>query len=138
MTAKQWFKVTEKGLYCLPGDFYIDPIAPVSRAVITHGHSDHALPGHNEVIAHPMTCAIMGYLQPIYLHEGLRKMCDLYTQFGIELGELPSASTLTKDTAAGALILCPPSALHDRWSRRFAEPVVAMASGWMHIRARGL
>jgi putative mRNA 3-end processing factor len=30
------------GLYCPPGDFHIDPWRPVERAVITHGHSDHA------------------------------------------------------------------------------------------------
>lgn len=34
--------VTSQGLYCPPGDFYIDPWRPVTRAVITHGHSDHA------------------------------------------------------------------------------------------------
>ncbi|MBZ5625239.1 MAG: ligase-associated DNA damage response exonuclease [Acidobacteriia bacterium] len=33
------------GLYCAPGDFYIDPWSPVDRAVITHAHSDHACPG---------------------------------------------------------------------------------------------
>lgn len=31
-----------EGLYCPPGDFYIDPWRPVERAVITHGHGDHA------------------------------------------------------------------------------------------------
>ena len=30
------------GLYCPPGDFYIDPVRPVARAVVTHGHADHA------------------------------------------------------------------------------------------------
>ena len=30
-----------EGLYCPPGDFYIDPWRPVERAVITHGHGDH-------------------------------------------------------------------------------------------------
>src|SRR5271163_2147152 len=34
-----------EGLYCPPGDFYVDPWRPVSRAVITHGHSDHARRG---------------------------------------------------------------------------------------------
>jgi putative mRNA 3-end processing factor len=34
-----------EGLYCPAGDFYIDPWRPVARAVITHGHSDHARPG---------------------------------------------------------------------------------------------
>jgi len=37
--------VTDRGLYCAAGDFYIDPARPVSRAVITHAHSDHARAG---------------------------------------------------------------------------------------------
>src|SRR5262249_25257076 len=36
---------TERGLYCAPGNFYVDPWGPVEVAVITHGHSDHARPG---------------------------------------------------------------------------------------------
>jgi putative mRNA 3-end processing factor len=38
--------VRREGLYCVPGDFYIDPWRPVARAVITHAHSDHARQGH--------------------------------------------------------------------------------------------
>jgi len=38
--------VRKEGLYCVPGGFYIDPWRPVERAVITHGHGDHARPGH--------------------------------------------------------------------------------------------
>ena len=37
--------VTDKGLYCEAGDFYIDPWRPVPRAVITHAHADHARTG---------------------------------------------------------------------------------------------
>ncbi|HLY80620.1 MAG TPA: DNA ligase-associated DEXH box helicase, partial [Caulobacteraceae bacterium] len=37
------------GLYCPPGDFYIDPVRPVARAVVTHGHADHARAGHEAV-----------------------------------------------------------------------------------------
>ncbi len=47
------------GLYCPPGDFYIDPTRPVERAVITHGHADHARAGHGVAIATPATLAIM-------------------------------------------------------------------------------
>ena len=47
------------GLYCPPGDFYIDPVSPVARAVITHGHADHARAGHDHVMATPETLAIM-------------------------------------------------------------------------------
>ncbi len=35
-------RLAERGLYCEAGDFYIDPWQPVERAVITHGHGDHA------------------------------------------------------------------------------------------------
>lgn len=38
--------LTERGLYCRQGDFYIDPWKPVKRAVITHAHADHAYRGH--------------------------------------------------------------------------------------------
>jgi len=47
------------GLYCPPGDFYIDPVRPVERAVITHGHADHARAGHGLAVATPETLAIM-------------------------------------------------------------------------------
>src|SRR5580698_9289435 len=47
------------GLACKPGDFHIDPVRPVKRAVITHGHSDHARPGHGAVLATPETLDMM-------------------------------------------------------------------------------
>ncbi|MDP3751341.1 MAG: ligase-associated DNA damage response exonuclease [Polaromonas sp.] len=40
-----------EGLYCPPGDFYIDPWRPVDRAVITHAHADHARSGHGQYLA---------------------------------------------------------------------------------------
>src|SRR4051812_34210533 len=49
----------DKGIYCPPGDFYIDPNRPVARALITHGHSDHARRGHGAVLATPETLRIM-------------------------------------------------------------------------------
>src|ERR1700750_1177101 len=41
----------KEGLYCPPGDFYIDPWRPVDRAVITHAHGDHARRGHGAYLA---------------------------------------------------------------------------------------
>ncbi len=38
-------ELNNNGLYCAAGDFYIDPWRPVQRALITHGHSDHARMG---------------------------------------------------------------------------------------------
>jgi putative mRNA 3-end processing factor len=49
-----------EGLYCPPGDFFIDPVRPVERALITHGHSDHARSGHRSVLATQQTLDIMG------------------------------------------------------------------------------
>ena len=54
-----WLKTTPFGLYCEPGDFYIDPLRPVPRAVISHAHADHARPGHAAVLATQGTLAIM-------------------------------------------------------------------------------
>jgi putative mRNA 3-end processing factor len=48
-----------EGLYCPPGDFFIDPVRPVERALITHGHSDHAHSGHRHVLATRQTLDIM-------------------------------------------------------------------------------
>ena len=51
---------TPKGLYCPPGDFYLDPVrGAVERAVITHGHADHARAGHGKVLATQATLDIM-------------------------------------------------------------------------------
>ena len=54
-----WLTPLPAGLYCAPGDFFIDPVRPVPRAVITHAHSDHARPGHDAVLASPATLALM-------------------------------------------------------------------------------
>ena len=44
-------RLAERGLYCEAGDFYIDPWQPVERAVITHGHGDHARWGSNRYLS---------------------------------------------------------------------------------------
>jgi putative mRNA 3-end processing factor len=41
----------KEGLYCVPGRFHIDPWRPVDRAIITHGHADHARVGHGHYLA---------------------------------------------------------------------------------------
>ncbi|GAA4357840.1 ligase-associated DNA damage response exonuclease [Variovorax defluvii] len=52
MPAEELVIARPEGLYCPPGDFYIDPWRPVARAVITHAHSDHARVGHGHYLAH--------------------------------------------------------------------------------------
>jgi putative mRNA 3-end processing factor len=77
-----------------------------------------------------------GYSAPIYLHGALQELCDLYRAQGIELGDLRPATTAARSELAGQIVLAPPSAMADRWARRLPDPVVAMASGWMRVRAR--
>src|SRR5262245_34365007 len=50
---------TPAGLCCRRGGFHIDPTRPVEKAVITHGHSDHARAGHGAVLATPETLDLM-------------------------------------------------------------------------------
>lgn len=59
MRADQILQPTHEGLYCIPGDFHIDPLRPVHRALITHGHGDHARAGHGSVLATAQTLDIM-------------------------------------------------------------------------------
>lgn len=54
-----WLEPRPEGLSIRPGGFLIDPVRPAGLAVITHGHADHARPGHGTVIATPETLAIM-------------------------------------------------------------------------------
>jgi putative mRNA 3-end processing factor len=256
------------GLYCAPGDFYIDPVRPTPRAVITHGHADHARAGHERVAATPETLAIMavrhgdgfagsarplaygetldldgvtvslvpaghvlgsaqvvvrwrgltmvvsgdykrrrdptcpafepvpcdvfiteatfglpvfrhpddsgevekllaslrqfpdrthllgayalgkaqrlirllreaGWERPIFVHGAFDRLNALYQQFGVDLGPLqPATAEAAKGDLAGEIVIAPPAALADRWTRRFADPVTAFASGWMRVRAR--
>jgi putative mRNA 3-end processing factor len=262
-----WLYPTPSGLYCEPGRFFVDPSGAVDRAIITHGHSDHARPGHRHVLATAETIAVMklrlgagaghalqalplgervrigdvdvslhpaghilgsaqvllqykgaralvsgdykrradptaaafelvpcdlfiteatfglpvfrhepddreigrllaslsafperthlvgayglgkaqrllallrraGYDRPIFLHGALEKMCALYRDLGIDLGPLQLVAETDRATLAGEIVLAPPSALADRWSRRLADPVTAFASGWMRVRAR--
>ncbi|MGI3167552.1 ligase-associated DNA damage response exonuclease [Pseudooceanicola sp. C21-150M6] len=258
---------TPEGLYCPPGDFWIDPVVPVPRALVTHGHADHARSGHGAVLATRQTLDIMairygegftgrrqvadapvdiggvtvsfhpaghvlgsaqillehrgmrfvvsgdycrhdnpsclpfepvpcdvfvteatfalpvfhhpapqdeiaklmqsltdfperahlvgayalgkaqrvialirqaGWDRPIYIQGALEKLCAYHEAEGIALGELRPATDkgLKKADFAGEIIVAPPSAANTPWARRFPDPVVSFASGWMQIRNR--
>ena len=77
-----------------------------------------------------------GWDRPIHMHGALAPMCAVYEQHGIRLGDLRPATVAAKADLVGGIVLAPPSAVADRWARRLAEPVVAMASGWMRVRQR--
>jgi putative mRNA 3-end processing factor len=81
---------------------------------------------------------LAGHDSTIYLHGALRPMCDLYEELGVALGPLAPVADTDKAALKGAIVLCPPSALNDRWSRRLPDPITAMASGWMRVRQRAV
>jgi putative mRNA 3-end processing factor len=259
-----WIEPFPEGIYVRPADAWVDPSKPRPRALVTHGHADHACGGHGEVYATPETLAIMGcrygeqtghpvnygevvrlgevemsfvpaghvlgsaqivlehagervvvsgdykrrpdptcapfepvpcdifiteatfglpvfrhpattdeidkllarladnpercvlvgayalgkaqrliaelrgrgHHDPIYIHGALQRLCDLYAELGVELGELRPATGVKKDELKGRIVIAPPGALNDRWSRRLPDPITAMASGWMRVRQR--
>ncbi len=79
-----------------------------------------------------------GHDAPIYLHGAMVALCDLYQAHGVALGDLRPVGTLKGDALKGSIIIAPPSALNDVWSRRLPDPVTAMASGWMRVRQRAV
>jgi putative mRNA 3-end processing factor len=259
-----WIKARPEGIYVAAADSWIDPSEPKPKAMITHGHSDHARGGHGSVLATAETLAIMecrygpqpgqaiaygeplrvgdvgvtfvpaghvlgsaqiilehkgekvvvsgdykrrpdptcacfvpvpcdifiteatfglpvfrhpetgseidrllhrlhsdpsrcvlvgayalgkaqriicelrerGHDQAIYFHGAIERLNQLYESFGVNLGELRHTGGATKREMEGHIVICPPGALNDRWSRRLPDPVTAMASGWMRIRQR--
>jgi putative mRNA 3-end processing factor len=267
-TTGHWIEPRPQGIYVRPADIWIDPTIPVSRAIITHGHADHARAGHEQVWATPQTHGIMslrygldiatqssraidygdgfekdgvrfslhpaghvlgsaqvliehagervvvtgdykrradptcalfepvkcdifiteatfglpvfnhppiereiarlvdavtsapdrcvlvgayalgkaqrviaelrraGWDSTIYLHGAMVKMCEFYERSGVALGVLIPVSEATQEELRGSIIIAPPSALHDRWSRRLPDPITALASGWMMIKQR--
>jgi len=81
---------------------------------------------------------VAGHDAPIYLHGAMTALCALYEAHGVALGDLRPVGTLKGDALKGAIIIAPPSALRDVWSRRLPDPVTAMASGWMRVRQRAV
>ncbi len=78
-----------------------------------------------------------GYHKPVYLHGALVKLCELYESHGISLGRWQKVADVDDvSSLAGEIVLAPPSALADQWSRKLPEVLACMASGWMQIRAR--
>ena len=258
---------TPKGLYCPPADAYVDPMRPVERALVTHGHADHARPGNAAVMATPETLAIMaarygedfcrsrqpvsygavttigdvrvsfhpaghvlgaaqillewkglravvsgdykraadptaqgfevvpcdlfvteatfglpvfrhppaegeiakllasvalfperahlvgayslgkaqrlmkllreaGWDRPIHMHGAMVRVTETYRALGVDLGETVRVEPAGRAKLAGAIVICPPSALRELWARKFPDPVAVAASGWLRIRAR--
>ncbi|MGF7148219.1 putative mRNA 3-end processing factor [Sphingomonas zeicaulis] len=126
---------------------------PVFRHPQTHDEIDKLL---SALAANPDRCVLvgayalgkaqrviaelrrLGHEAPIYIHGALERLCALYQEQGVDLGTLRLVSDAGKDEMRGAIVMAPPSALNDRWSRRLPDPITAMASGWMRVRQRAV
>jgi putative mRNA 3-end processing factor len=99
----------------------------------THLLGVYALGKAQRVIA---LLRLAGYDPPIYLHGALEAITGYYATRGLDPGPVKVVRDASRAALAGAIVLCPPAALHDVWARRFGEPVRGLASGWMRLRAR--
>jgi putative mRNA 3-end processing factor len=83
-----------------------------------------------------------GYDAPAYLHGALGGLTELYERHGVALGPVLPAAGAAREALRGRIVMAPPGALTDPWSRRLPEPLIALASGWMRVRqcakARGV
>ncbi len=78
----------------------------------------------------------VGYDRTLYMHGALASMNALYQAHGVELGRLEPATDAARNALPGEIVIAPPSAIADKWARRFADPIPAFASGWMMVKAR--
>jgi putative mRNA 3-end processing factor len=127
--------------FALPVFRHGDPDAEIAKLL----HSVEIFPEHAHLVgAYSLgkaqrVIALLrqaGYNAPIYLHGAMQKITDYYASRGVALGELRLVRGAAKQSLAGTITLCPPSALNDLWTRRFPDPLAAFASGWMRVRAR--
>jgi putative mRNA 3-end processing factor len=77
-----------------------------------------------------------GWDRPIWIHGAMEKVTQFYQAQGVDLGDIRKVMAADRGKLGGEIIICPPSALNDLWSRKFPDPVTAFASGWMRVRAR--
>jgi putative mRNA 3-end processing factor len=78
------------GIYCPAGDFYIDPWKPVSRALITHAHSDHARPGSEVYVAHRDSEAVLRLRLGAHIHLRTVDYGQVFHKDGVELSFHPA------------------------------------------------
>jgi len=74
--------------------------------------------------------------RPIYVHGAMVALTDLYIDEGVPLGDIRHVAPDERKNLGGEIVICPPSTLQEIWSRKFPDPVSAVASGWMRVRAR--
>ncbi|MCJ8209987.1 exonuclease [Mucilaginibacter sp. RS28] len=96
MIHEDFIYITDKGIYCPYGRFYLDPQQPVDRAVISHAHGDHAVSGNNEVYC---TAATAAFMQLRYQRNAAKTFNMIaykqaFTINGVEISFLPAGHML--------------------------------------------
>ena len=76
------------------------------------------------------------YDKEVFIHGALEKLCNYYVEEKIFLGKLLKINLKDKKEYQGQIILAPPSAIKNLWSRKFEDPIICQASGWMSIKQR--
>lgn len=86
----------DKGYYCAYGDFYVDPLYPVQRAVVSHAHGDHASPGHREIYCTEATAAFMQVRYPKQPIQSYRVLAfeEGFNINGVEIVFIPAGHIL--------------------------------------------
>lgn len=87
-------RATDEGLYCEPGDFFIDPWRPVSRAVITHAHSDHARSGHKIYYANEKCVPLLKLRLGADLPVQAKKYGEVFAINGVKVSLHPAGHVL--------------------------------------------
>ena len=77
-----------------------------------------------------------GYDEKIFIHGSLSKICEYYSSKGIRIGSYEHIKDQKEKDLENKIIIAPPSAIKDKWSRRFKNKKICLASGWMNIRQR--
>lgn len=108
MSREPVLTFTDKGIYCPAGDFYIDPWRPVDRALITHGHSDHARQGMGSYLATDATLPIMRHRLGDISAEGIafgevRQIGDARVSFH-PAGHVPGSAQIRVEVAGEVFV----------------------------------
>lgn len=78
----------------------------------------------------------LGYDKEIYIHGSIKKISEYYSKNNIYLGKLIQVNSENSKKIKNKVIIAPPSALKDVWSRKFNNCILCYASGWMAIKQR--
>lgn len=94
INAMALIQFTNKGIYCKRGGFYIDPWQPVDKAIITHGHADHAKWGNKEYLCHTLTKPVLGERYGLYDNVQTIEYNETIDINGVKLSMFPAGHVI--------------------------------------------